>query len=159
MHASLNIMPGPAAVLGAVCLIATASGQATLPGIAVRAVAEVETKAIEEGREVVHISPANRVVPGDEVFYTLEIRNSSASDVAPTVTWPIPEHMAYIADSATGPGADVTYSADGGTTFTVADGLTAMGVDPKYYTHIRWKFRNRLKSKSVAFARFRAVVK
>jgi len=152
-------MPGRAAVLGAVCLIATASGQATLPGIAVRAIAEVETKAIEDGREVVHISPANRVVPGDEVFYTLEIRNSGTSDVAPTVTWPVPEHMAYIADSATGPGADVTYSADGGTTFKVADGLMALGINPKDYTHIRWKFKKRLKSKSVAFARFRAVVK
>jgi len=152
-------MVGPAVVLGAVCLIATASGQATLPGIAVRAIAEVETKAIEDGREVVHISPANRVVPGDEVFYTLEIRNSGTSDVAPTVTWPIPEHMAYIADSATGPGADVTYSADGGTTFKVADGLMALGINPRDYTHIRWKFKKRLKSKSVAFARFRAVVK
>jgi hypothetical protein len=86
--------------------------------------------------------------------------------VAPTVTQPVPEHMAYVADSATGPGAEITYSADGGTTFDRPEGLKALGPDGKMhvvkardYTHIRWQFKIVLKSKSVAYARFRAVVK
>jgi uncharacterized repeat protein (TIGR01451 family) len=143
------------------------SGQATSPAIDVRAVAEVETKVGEPGREFIKLVPANRVVPGDEVIYTLEIRNPTSHDaVMPTVVRPIPAHMAYLADSATGPGAEVTYSVDGGLTFDVPENLEVRGADGKMrvaksieYTHIRWQLRNTLKSKSVAFARFRAVVK
>ncbi len=142
---------------GALWLMTVTSGQATLPGIQVRTIAEVETKVVQDGREIVRLSPANRVVPGDYVIYTIEIRNTAATDaVAPTVTRPIPQHVAYVADSATGPGADITYSIDG-RTFDRPDGLyPATAAD---YTHIRWQFKRTLKAKSVAFARFRAVVK
>lgn len=148
-----------------VFLLARASGQATLPGIDIRTIAEVETKYIEDGRTIVRLSPAIRVVPGDQVVYTVEIRNQGADALAPQVTQPVPAHMAYVADSATGPGADITYSI-GGVAFDHPDGLKTPGPDGKLhpasasnYTHIRWQFRNTLKSKSVAYARFRAVVK
>ena len=155
------------ALLGAAWLLATASGQATLPAIEIRTIAEVETKSVDAGREIVHLSPADRVVPGDRLVYTVEIRNTGTTDVAaPTVTRPVPAHVAYVADSATGPGAAVTYSADGGVTFDRPEALSAPGPDGKMqlvkasnYTHIRWQFKKKLKSKSVAFARFRAVVK
>jgi len=145
------------ALSGTVLLIGVTSGQATLPRIDIRTIAEVETKVVEDGREIVRLLPANRVVPGDYVIYTIEIRNLGSTDaVAPTVTRPIPKHVAYIADSATGPGADISYSVDG-RTFDRPDGLyPATAAD---YTHIRWQFKRTLKSKSVAFARFRAVVK
>jgi uncharacterized repeat protein (TIGR01451 family) len=153
----MNITQAISSLCAALMLITVSSGQATLPGIDIRTVAEVETKLVENGREIVRLLPANRVVPGDSVIYTIEIRNVGSSDaVAPTVTRPIPNHMAYVADSATGPGADITYSVDG-RTFDRPDGLApAKAAD---YTHIRWQFRTTLKSKSVAFARFRAVVK
>jgi uncharacterized repeat protein (TIGR01451 family) len=145
------------ALSGTVLLMGVTSGQATLPRIDIRTIAEVETKVVEDGREIVRLLPANRVVPGDYVIYTIEIRNLGSTDaVAPTVTRPIPKHVAYIADSATGPGADISYSVDG-RTFDRPDGLyPATAAD---YTHIRWQFKRTLKSKSVAFARFRAVVK
>ena len=73
--------------LGSLCVLLTAgavgaSGQATSPSLKVRIIAEVETKVMEGGREVTRLAPADRVVPGDEVLYTLEIRNMShkASD-------------------------------------------------------------------------------
>lgn len=147
------------AALGALLTAAAvaASGQATSPSIKVRVIAEVETKVMEGGREVTRLVPADRVVPGDEVLYTLEIRNVSRADVvAPTVTNPVPAHMQYIADSASGPGVDITYSADGGATFDTPDNIRQKASD---YTHIRWQLRNTLKSHAVAFARFRAVVK
>jgi uncharacterized repeat protein (TIGR01451 family) len=155
------------ALLGAAWLLAAASGQATLPAIEIRTIAEVETKSVDAGREIVHLSAADRVVPGDRLVYTVEIRNTGTTDVlAPTVTRPVPAHVAYVADSATGPGAEVTYSADGGITFARPEALSARGADGTMrlvkasdYTHIRWQFKNTLKSKSVAFARFRAVVK
>ncbi len=153
----MNIMQAIGALSGTVLLMGVTSGQATLPRIDIRTIAEVETKVVEDGREIVRLLPANRVVPGDYVIYTIEIRNLGSTDaVAPTVTRPIPKHVAYIADSATGPGADISYSVDG-RTFDRPDGLyPATAAD---YTHIRWQFKRTLKSKSVAFARFRAVVK
>src|ERR1039458_606510 len=81
------IMRAPALALLAVCAATAASGQATLNGLVIKAVAEVEIRSTQDGRETVKLAPANRVVPGDQVIYTLEIRNTGAAAVhAPTVT-------------------------------------------------------------------------
>ena len=135
--------------------------------LAVKTVAEVELRATESGREVVKLVPADRVVPGDRVIYTLEVRNTGAAVVvSPSVTNAIPEHMRYVADSAVGPGAEVTYSVDGGHSFDQAENLNVQAADGQMrpavaadYTHIRWQLKNNLKTNSVAFVRFRAVVK
>ncbi len=160
-------MRATAASLYALCIIAAASGQATSDSLAIKTVAEVETRVMQGGLEVVKLAPADRLVPGDQVIYTVEIRNVGAAAVgAPMVSEPIPAHMAYVADSATAPGAEVSYSIDGGHSFDRPENLRMVGTDgherqaiDKDYTHIRWKLKNPLKSHSVAFARFRAVVK
>jgi hypothetical protein len=146
--------PGDAAVLGN-------------QGFWVRAIAEVEVTATSGDRETVRLAPARRVVPGDEVIYTLEIRNRSAMALPPPqVDYPIPEHMRYLDDTAAGPGAEITYSTDGGHTFDRPENLKITGADgfrrmaaAADYTHIRFQLKNILKGRSVAFARFRAVVK
>jgi uncharacterized repeat protein (TIGR01451 family) len=121
------------------------------------------TAAVRQGQELV---PADRVVPGDEVFYTLEIRNIGTRPLPPpTVDFPIPEHMRYVANSAVGAGAEVSYSVDGGRTFDRPENLsvTAGGqprsATPADYTHIRWRLKHTLKAKALALARFRAIVK
>jgi uncharacterized repeat protein (TIGR01451 family) len=144
-----------------------ASGQATSQALVIKAVAEVETRAVQDGRDIVKLAPASRVVPGDQVIYTLEIRNPGRTAVRdPVVTYGVPSHMMYVADSATGPGAEVRYSVDDGRTFDRPENLRVNDADGNSrpakaddYTHIRWKLKNTLKSKSVAFARFRAIVK
>ena len=143
-----------------------ASGQATSEALVIKAVAEVETRTVRNGTDTVKLAPANRVVPGDQVIYTLEIRNSGPAALRdPVVTYAVPSHMMYVADSATGPGAEVRYSVDGGHVFDRPENLRvssdghSRAAKPDEYTHIRWKLKNTLKSKSVAFARFRAVVK
>jgi uncharacterized repeat protein (TIGR01451 family) len=99
-----------------------ASGQATSGGLTVKAVAEVESRTSLDGREVVRLAPATRVAPGDEVIYTLEIRNTGTVTVrAPTVVYPVPAHMKMVADSATGPGTEVSFSIDGGHRFEPPD--------------------------------------
>ena len=126
-----------------------ASGQATSGALVIRAVAEVETRAVQDGRD------------------TLEIRNPGRMAVrAPVVTYAVPSHMMYVADSATGPGAEVRYSVDDGHFFDRPENLRVGDAEgpsrpakPDEYTYIRWQLKNTLKSKSVAFARFRAVVK
>ncbi len=156
-----------AALLG-LCLGAAALGQATpdTGPITVKTIAEVETRVTVGGREIVKLAPADRLVPADQVIYTLEVRNTAATAAAaPAVTFPIPEHALYLANSAVGPGADVSYSVDG-RIFDKPENLKVTGADgnsrpatPADYTHIRWQFRQGLKANSVAFVRFRALVK
>jgi uncharacterized repeat protein (TIGR01451 family) len=135
--------------------------------LSIRAIAEVESRLTVGGHERVKLIPADRVVPGDRVLYTLEVRNTSAFAVQkPVVSHPVPEHMRYVGDSAVGPGAEVRYSVDGGRSFERAENLSVTGADGKLrravaadYTHIRWQLKNPLKANSVAFVRFRALVK
>ncbi|HEX3603385.1 MAG TPA: hypothetical protein VHU43_04785 [Steroidobacteraceae bacterium] len=148
-------------------VIGGAAAQNSANPIAVKAVAEVEQPAHEHGRDTTKLAAAERVVSGDAVIYTLEVRNTGAATVpAPTVTYPVPTHMIYTADSAVGPATLVTYSVDGGQSFDVPENLkiTRSGAEPRQaaaadYTHIRWQLKNALKGNSVAFVRFRARVK
>jgi uncharacterized repeat protein (TIGR01451 family) len=132
--------------------------QVSNPAIKVKVLAEIETNVLVADRESVKLGPADRVVPGDQIIYTVEIRNTGALPVnEPTVIYPVPEHMQYIEDSASGPGAQVSFSVDGGHSFDQPQNLIAAG--PQHYTHIRWQLKHRLNAHSVAYARFRAIVK
>jgi uncharacterized repeat protein (TIGR01451 family) len=143
----------------AICIAATAWGQARLNPLVIRAIAEIEQPS--------KLLPADRVVSGDQVLYTLEVRNTAATTVAiPLIVYPIPTHMVYVADSAVGPGGEVSFSIDGGRSFARPENLTRPAAQGQLraavaadYTHIRWQLKNALKSNSVAFVRFRAVVK
>jgi uncharacterized repeat protein (TIGR01451 family) len=134
--------------------------------ISIKAIAEVEQVTRAHGRES-KLIPADRVVSGDTVIYTLEVRNTAPTSVLrPVVTYAVPEHMTYTPDSAVGPGTEVTYSVDAGRSFDAPENLkiqepggeqrAAKAAD---YTHIRWQLKNALKANSIAFVRFRARVK
>jgi uncharacterized repeat protein (TIGR01451 family) len=157
----------PVAAVMSVLLAAIALGQTDASPLDVRAVAEVEVHVRVAGRVETRLVPADRVVPGDRVIYTLEVRNTGATSMpAPTVTYAVPAHMQYIANSAAGPGARISYSVDGGVHYGSPETLRAAGADGAMraavaadYTGIRWQLRNSLKGGAVAFVRFRAVVK
>jgi len=135
--------------------------------VEVRAIAEVESRMVVHGREVRKLLPADRVVSGDWIIYTLEVRNTAPTTLHnPTVTYPVPEHMSYVADSAVGPATDVSFSVDGGHSFDAPENLRLQDADGQRhlaaaaeYTHIRWQLKHGLKGNSVAFVRFRARVK
>jgi len=146
-------------LLVAIGVAAAAVGQPALDPIVIKAIAEVEQSS--------KLVAADRVVSGDAVLYTLEVRNTAPTSLPrPTVTYPIPEHMTYTPDSAVGPGTEVSYSVDAGRSFDTPENLkiqepggqvrAATAAD---YTHIRWQLKNPLKGNSVAFVRFRARVK
>ncbi len=135
----------------------SAWADATPVAITVTTTAEVEHKSVENGRLIVQLVPADRVVAGDAVVYTVEARNTSAQIIPhPEFVAAIPEHMTYVPDSAVGPGAIVSYSVDGGASFDSAANLRA--AKRSAFTHIRFQLRHPLKPDSVAFARFRAVL-
>jgi uncharacterized repeat protein (TIGR01451 family) len=155
------------APLWALCFVSLAAGQSMTNPMSIRLIAEVELHSIEQGREITKLAPADRVVPGDQVIYTLQVRNTGATTLPPpVVSNPIPTHMRYVTGSAVGPGTVVSYSIDGGRTFDqpgnlkiqVADGQERPAIAADY-TDIRWQLKNSLKGNSVAFVRFRAVVK
>jgi uncharacterized repeat protein (TIGR01451 family) len=135
--------------------------------ISIKAIAEVEQSSQAHGLEATRLIPADRVVSGDTVIYTLEVRNTAPTSVPrPIVTYAIPEHMTYTPDSAVGPGTEVTYSVDAGRSFDAPENLNIQEPDGQLraataadYTHIRWQLKNALKSNSVAFVRFRARAK
>jgi uncharacterized repeat protein (TIGR01451 family) len=126
--------------------------------------AELEQQQTVGGRAVLRLLPAEHVVPGDTVIYTVEVRNTGNTVVSlPQFVAPIPEHTSYVADSAVGPGADISYSADGGQTFDRPENLRVHGAGGALraavasdYTHIRWTLRHGLKPHSVVYARFHA---
>src|SRR5260370_36015306 len=165
----MNIHARFAALCGSLLTLLVAAAAAQAPGnpLAIRSIAEVESRSRAAGREIIKLIPADRVVPGDRVIYTLEVRNTGATALdAPVVTHPVPEHMRYVADSAVGPGAEASYSVDGGRSFDRAENLKVPGIDGRPrraiaadYTDIRWQLKNTLKANSVAFVRFRALVK
>lgn len=135
--------------------------------ILLKTVAEIQQTATDErGRPSTRLVPAEKVVPGDEVVYTVSATNVCESDAEKVVIDnPIPEHMNYVAQTATGPGTDVTFSVDGGFNYAAPQALSMANPDGTRrpavaadYTHIRWVMRNPLKPGAVAFATFRAVL-
>jgi uncharacterized repeat protein (TIGR01451 family) len=159
-HAAVGLL---ISVFGA----ALADGQPAVSPIVIRAIAEVESRRVEQGREVAKLLPADRVESGDWIVYTLEVRNTASTAVPPPmVTYAVPEHMSYVAGSAVGPATEVTYSVDGGHSFDAPENLKIQDADGQRrlagaadYTHIRWQMKNGLKGNSVAFVRFRARMK
>jgi uncharacterized repeat protein (TIGR01451 family) len=136
------------------------------PQVEVKATAEVRTQvALADGRTVWRFQPAGELRQGDEVYFTLHIRNTS-SVVAPAVTviWPVPNNTVYVRGSASGPAADISFSVDGGRTFGRASQLRVREPSGSQrpateadYTHIRWHLRYALAPNAVALARFRVI--
>jgi len=147
-------------IIGPTCLAAP-------DPINIKAIAEVEHSSQSQGRETTKLIPADRVVSGDTVIYTLEVRNTAPTSVPrPVVTYAVPEHMTCMPESAVGPGTEVTYSIDAGRSFDAPENLRiqdphgqARAATAADYTHIRWQLKNALKGNSVAFVRFRARMK
>jgi uncharacterized repeat protein (TIGR01451 family) len=135
--------------------------------ILLKTVAEIEKITTDaRGEKSTQLVPAEKIVPGDEVVYTVSATNicdQAAEHVV--IDNPVPEHMKYVASTAIGPGTDVTFSIDGGFNFGKPDALKVTNTDGSErpavaadYTNIRWVMRNPLKPGDVAFARFRAVL-
>ena len=123
--------------------------------VSVNAAGERETKLV----------PAETVIPGERVVYTITFRNISDQPAdSVVITNPIDESLTYVDGSAFGPGTEIQFSVDGGNTFGVAEQLTVVEdsverpAEPGDYTHVRWVMQNDLAAGAQGMARFTAVL-
>ena len=119
----------------------------------------------EAGEPETRLVPAEIVVPGESVFYTITFTNVSdepADNVV--ITNPIATDLMYIDGSAFGPGTVIEFSVDGGVTFAAASELTVTengevrNAKASDFTHVRWVMQNDLAAGAQGTARFAAIL-
>lgn len=118
----------------------------------------------EAGRRSWRFEPADRLTSGDEVQFTIRVRNPGKEPVTEVVvTKSMPVGLQYIGGSAAGPASALQVSADGGATFG-PPGEVKIGVpgrpprkaQPAEYSHLRWVLSRPLAPGATALLRFRA---
>jgi uncharacterized repeat protein (TIGR01451 family) len=135
--------------------------------IELKTIAESEQEYVNDaGQKSKRLVPASKVVPGDEVIWTITAKNicEKAADSI-VIANPVPEQMNYVANSAVGIGADITYSLDGKdfkspTVLTVGDANGAVRpARADEFRAVRWTYKNAFAPGATAFVRYRALVK
>jgi len=106
----------------------------------------------KDGKQQTHLVPADHVLPGTEVVWTINyeiVGNEPVTNAA--ITDPIPQNMVYVAGSAAGDNTDITFSVDGGKTWGKPETLQVKNADGtsrialvKDYTTIQWVVRGKL---------------
>lgn len=135
--------------------------------IELKAVAELEQEYVnDEGQKAKRLVPAAKVVPGDQVVWTITAKNVCKKAAANIVIAnPVPEQMSYIAGSALGIGTGIEYSLDGkrfdapaGLSVREADGSARIARADEYRA-VRWTYSSSFAPGATAFVRYRATVK
>lgn len=145
------------------------AGPASTSGtVALSIVGQMEQEYVnEKGQKAKRLVPITKVVPGDEVVYTITYENKGKEPAERVVvTDPIPAEVTYVDGSAFGAGTEIEFSVDGGKSWgqpaalrvKQADG-TERPASASDYTHIRWKLAAQVQPGQKGFVRFRAVLK
>lgn len=154
-------------VLSVVWAVAAEPAVTPLPGPAVPA----HTVEVSDLRPTGKKGRSGRV-PRDstageaERLYTVRFRYAGPAPAQGLVlVVPLPERAHYVAGSATGPGAVISYSVDDGASFDLPDALTAADgngnqrvAGPADYTHIRWELAGEFPPGLSGIVSFRARV-
>lgn len=119
-----------------------------------------------DGTERRELVEAARVLPGEEVLFTVSYTNVGAQPAEDlTITNPVPDHMDYVDNSASNGSASVTFSVDGGQTFGTPQELSVTGADGEQrmaaaaeYTHVRWVLDGDVAPGASGTVQFTAVV-
>lgn len=133
--------------------------------VELKSVVETEQEVVNAaGQKTLQRAPANKVVPGSVVIITVTANNicKKPSDNV-VINNPVPDHMTYVASTATGQNSDITFSIDGAKfaapdQLTVSDAGAARKARPDEYRVIRWTFRGALAPGASAVASFRATL-
>jgi len=119
--------------------------------IELKCLAESEFEVVNEmGEKEIQRVKAAKVVPGDEVIYTIYytvIGKDPVNDIV--ISNPIPEHMVYKEGSAFGDSAEIRFSFDEGKTFDYPENLKVKDAEGNEnlavaaeYTHIQWMLKH-----------------
>jgi uncharacterized repeat protein (TIGR01451 family) len=131
-------------------------------------VQKVEHVKAADGTVGSKLVPADKVVPGDEVKYTIVFKNDTKVPVdagTVVVTNPVPANTVYVADSAFGSGTKIQFSIDGAKSFGSPDDLTVVRDGAKApassadYTTIRWTFGPALAPAAQSYVSFNVRLK
>lgn len=128
------------------------SAQANKPGSIKLQLVELQEKVTvgKDGSRHVDVVPLQHTLPGTEVIYNLNYEIIGTVET-PVFTDPVPQNMEYVAGSAAGVNADITFSVDGGKTYGTPDSLQVKNPDgsmrpalPKEYTNVRWVLKGNI---------------
>ena len=117
------------------------------------------------GQKAKRLVPVTKIVPGNEVVYTLSARNVCDKPADKVVIDnPVPQHTTYVMGSAMGTGTDISYSLDG-KAFAKAESLSVKNADGSTRAAsaadikaIRWTYTTPIGASQVGFVRFRATI-
>lgn len=131
-------------------VILTATVALAKPQVTIAIQTEKEVTTLQNGQKTTKRVAATNAAPGEILFYTLTYANAgNESATSAVVDNPIPTGTVYLPGSATGQGADISFSIDGGKTFKKPSLLTyevklpsgkldQRVASPEEYTHVRW---------------------
>lgn len=137
------------ALLGSMAEALQAAGPAK-PDLALALVVRKEVVAKDaSGIEKVEWREVKESRPGDTLMYTVSYRNTGKSEArAARIVDPVPEGTSYLAESAEGKDAAITFSVDGKRfqepaklTYKIRQAGGAeidQAATPEMYTHIQW---------------------
>ena len=163
MSTSQSTWMALALTLSAITAVAQQQARLSLQTVVEKAEAVIDA----DGRPRQELRSVEIAVPGDEVVCTVVFTNigeETADNIS--VTEAIPDDLRFVADSAFGPGTDIAYSVDDGSSFAAPDELMVQLADGGQrpattddYTHIRWILKDPLEAGARGFVRYRAVVR
>ena len=146
-------------------VLSTASHAAEKGCIELQTTAEAEQEYTnDQGQKASRLAPLGKVVPGDQVIWTITAKNvcdKPADHIV--IDNAVPEHMKLVADSAVGAGTVITYSVDGkqfgpAGTLSVKDANGTHTATQEELRHLRWTYQAPFAAGATAFVRYRAVV-
>jgi len=150
-------------VLVSMSALGAAAGALETSGMQISMKAEVREAVGDVSAPTYRLKPAVRVSQGTRLYYTVEMRNTTDKALKDVVVVrQIPDHTRYVPDSATGAGADIAVSTDGGQSFTAQQSRCAgpeegAAVSALPCTHLRWTLRHPVPPGAVVLARFAVV--
>ncbi len=143
-----------------------AQAQATRPCIELKNEVQMEQRYTDaQGKPATRLVAPGKVVPGNEVVYTITATNVCEQPAGNVViNNPVPAHMSYVMNSAMGVGTDITYSLDG-KSFAKLETLSVKNADGSTRApradeirSIRWVYSAAINAGQSGFVRFRATV-
>lgn len=141
-----------------------------VPAAALTATQIVEKEVViqnQDGSTQTQRLPAESVIPGERIVYTLRYLNDGAEPATDLVmTMPVPKEVTFIDGSAERAGAKTVYSVDGGETFAPRESLQVRGFDgatrpakAEDITHVKWTVTGPVQSAEAGELVFKGVLK